>query len=54
MTHHHYLSWSTGTSVNDGVDKDGYLDSVFFSFTFLTTDYPVDELVKIEQGAHIF
>ena len=47
------LSWSKGYSVNDGVDKDGHLDSNF-SLTFPTVDHLTDELVKIGRGAHIF
>ena len=47
------LSWPTGYSVNDGVDKDSYLESNF-SLTFPTVDHLTDEMVKIGRGAHIF
>ena len=47
------LSWPKGCSVNDGVDKDVYLNSSF-SLTFPTIDHLTDELVKIGRDAHIF
>ena len=51
------LSWiylkPKGYSVNDGVDKDGYLDSNF-SLTFPTVDHLTNKLVKIGCGVHIF
>ena len=47
------LSWPKRASVNDGIDKNGYLGSDI-SLTFPTTDHLTAELTKIGKGAHIF
>ena len=47
------LSWPKRLSVNDRVDKDGYLESDF-NLTFPTIDHLMHELAKIGRGAHIF
>ena len=47
------LSWPKGASVNDRVDKHGYLGS-YSLFTFPTIDHLTAELTKIGRGAHIF
>ena len=47
------LSWPKGASVNDGVDKHGYM-GVDFLLTFPTVDHLTAELTKLGRGAHIF
>ena len=47
------LSWPKGMSVNDGVDKHGYMGSDF-SLTFPSIDHLTTELAKLGPGAHIY
>ena len=47
------LSWPKGASVNDEVDKHGYM-GVDFLLTFPTVDHLTAELTKLGCGAHIF
>ena len=47
------LSWPKNASVNDGVDKHGYLNSDF-ALTFPTIDHLTAELARIGRGAHIY
>ena len=47
------LSWPKGMSVNDGVDKHGYMGSDF-SLTFPSLDYLTTELARLGRGAHIY
>ena len=47
------LSWPKGYSVNDGVEKDGYMGSEF-RLTFPTLDDLTQRLVKLGRGAHIY
>ena len=47
------LSWPKGESVNDGVEKNGYMGADS-KLTFPTIGDLTQELVKIGKGAHIF
>ena len=47
------LSWPKGESVNDGVDKHGYM-GVDFAPTFPTIDHLTSELTKLGPGSHIY
>ena len=47
------LSWPKGFSLNDGVEKNGYMGSEF-KLTFPTLDDLPQCLVKLGKGAHIY
>ena len=47
------LSWPKNASINDGVDKHGYLNSDF-TLTFPTIDHLTAELKCIGKGANIY
>ena len=47
------LSWPKGFSVNDGVEKNGYMGPEF-KLTFLTLENLTQRLVKLGKGAHIY
>ena len=47
------LTWPKGFSMNDGVEKNGYMGSEF-KLTFPTLDDLTQRLVKLGKGAHIY
>ena len=47
------LSWPLGASVNSGIDKNTYLDTLF-SLTFPTVDDIIAELKRIGRGALLY
>ena len=47
------LSWPKGSSVNDGIHKDSYLNTDF-CLTFPTVDTITDVLRELGKGAHLY